>query len=182
MGDGSWFKGNIPVQRQIGKDLEGSVNRVSKGRGPVWDGGIQKPCSEWVRSERVEEEEVSRDYIRDPEAERWDWEAGSGIAYANGGFPLALSNIPGPSQLSKLYKEWIGHLCSKSLLVPGNEYFWCLRGAWRIEQNPRKVSFPSAAHIPAARPPLWKRGINEMQIVQGLAFYYSFFLEMSEVV
>lgn len=63
MGDGSWFKGNIPVQRQIGKDLEGSINRVSKG-------GIQKPCSEWVRSERVEEEEVSRGYINDPEAER----------------------------------------------------------------------------------------------------------------
>lgn len=126
--------------------------KASKRHWPIWDGVIQKPCSEWVRSERVGEGEVSKGCCgriqSDPEAKRWGWEAGSGIVYPNSGFPLALSNIQGPSQLSKLYKEWIGHLCSKSLLVPGNEYFWCLKGAWRIGKKTRKVSFPSAAHIP----------------------------------
>lgn len=89
--------------------------------------------------------------------QRWDWEPGWDIAYLNSWFPLTFSNVPGPRQLSKLSKEWTGHPCSESPLMAGSEYFWCLREAWRIEQNPGKVCFPSAAHIPGRPPTIWKR-------------------------
>lgn len=54
---------------------------------------------------KLKRERSDGGYTSDPEAERWDWEAGSGVAYPNSGCLLALSNISGPSQLSKLDKE-----------------------------------------------------------------------------
>ena len=71
----------------------------------------------------------------------------------------------GPASCPKLSKEQIGHPCSESTGMPGNEYFWCLRGAWIIEQNPRKVHFPSAAHISSSQPTTVERGINELQTI-----------------
>lgn len=46
---------------------------------------------------------------------------------------------------------------SKSLLVPGSGCFWCLRGAQRVEPNPRNVCFPSAAHIRGSPPTIVER-------------------------
>lgn len=101
--------------------------------------------------------------------------------HRNRRFLRPLPTIQGLSQLFKPSKEQIGHRSSKSLLMPENEYFWCLRGAWRIEQNPSEVCFPSATHNPSRPPTIVERGINETQTSEGLTLYYSFFLEMSEV-
>lgn len=88
---------------------------------------------------------------------RKGWEAASGKAWPNSGFPFGpfKYSMAQPAVQAVQREDWTPG--SKFLLVPGNEYFWCLRGAWRIEQNPKKVCFPSAAHKASSPPTIVER-------------------------